>query len=242
MRCLVTGAGLLGRALTDALRARGDEVTLTHYRPVPGAEVMDVRDLEAVRRGVVGYDAVFHTAGLHGFRDGSRLEFFETNVRGTWNLCEAMLEAGVSRLVYSSTVGVYGDARELVLDNDTPGVAAVSVYNESKQVAESIVAWYARTQGLSAVALRYGGFIETIEAEGAVTAAWRSSGALVSLDDVVRSNLHAVDRLPLPRFAYVVIPSGGEPGGPYRIDASTTEADLGMRFSTTYDDIAGTAD
>jgi hypothetical protein len=53
----------------------------------------------------------------------------------------------------------------------------------------------------------------------------------VELDDVVTANVRAMERLPLPRFGYVVAPTAGTDTSPYRIDASATVRDLGLTFT-----------
>ncbi len=235
MKYVVTGAGMLGSQLAAALRDEGNDVVVGDRAGGAGVVAVDQRNPDAVADLLAGADGVFHTAAVHGFRDAATREFFEANVMGTWTLCDAAVAAGVPRLVHSSTIGVYGDADHLAVDSDAQWAEAISAYNLTKQLAEQVVDWYARTTPLHTVALRYGGFVQTIAEEfGEIPAGWRRSGALVDLVDVVAANLAAMQGLPLPRRAYLVVPSGGEPTGPYMTDASETEADLGMEFRATY--------
>jgi nucleoside-diphosphate-sugar epimerase len=239
---LVTGAGMLGQALTARLRADGHEVVVVDRKPQADVVTVDLCDRAGIAPHLVGVDGVFHTAAVHGFREAPTLDFFEANVAATWNLCQAAADAGVRRFVHSSTVGVFGDAPSQQIDDDTVRGVAQSPYNLTKQLAEDVVAWFARTRGMHAVALRLGGFRELIERTyGELPAAWASSGGLVALADVVQAHVLAMERLPLPRPAYVVIPSGGTPLSPYHVDSTSTERDLGLRFTETYDDLVSRA-
>jgi nucleoside-diphosphate-sugar epimerase len=229
---LVTGAGMVGGALVARLKEDGHDVRVLDTAP-PATFVADLRDRHSLDAAVQGVDGVFHTAALHGFRDAPPRDFFDVNVNGTWNLLEAMAAAGVRRLVHASTVGVYGERQPVVIGPDTPTGAEADVYGVTKMMAESAVRWFAEAHGIKAVALRYGGIVQTIvERYGELPEGWAASGAVVDLADVVEATARAMERLPLPRFAYVVAPSGGTATSPYRIDASATEADLDMAFST----------
>lgn len=235
MKFLITGAGVLGSALAGRLRSDGHRVVLVDREPGDGVEVLDLRDTASMETILDGVEGIFHTAGIHGLRDASRREFFEVNVRGTWNLCEAAANAGVHRFVHSSTIGVYGDGPHLALGADTPWRGATSAYNASKQLAEQVVKWYGANDGFLAVALRYGAFWQTlIDHFGYLPDAWARSGAVVDVGDVVEANVLAMFRMPLPRFAYVIVPSGGNPSGPYVVDSSATEAELGLTFSVDF--------
>jgi len=240
MLLAITGAGMLGTALAARLRDGGHEVRVIDAVDAPGVEVANLLELPDLAAALDGVDGVFHTAGLHGWRDNPPLDFLETNVRGVWNLLEAMRTAGITRLVHSSTVGAYGDPGEvdLTIDGDTAPTARVDVYGTSKRLAEHVIDLLAPKFSIDAVVLRYGGFRQLIEQRfGAVPADLAAHGPVVDLEDVVTANVAAMARLPLPRLGYIVIPSGGTSTSNYRIDASTTEKDLGFTFRHTYRDI-----
>lgn len=171
MRVLVTGAGgTLGQALAPALAAEGHEPVMfdvrtleTPYRSVEG----DVRRLQDVRRAMQGVDLVVHGAALHGIhlRDHTPQEFHELNVTGTFNAWEAAAEAGVRGLVFSSTMGVYGETR---LPSDEHSVVALredlpllpgDIYGLTKVVGEEMCRYHGRRHGIGSIALRYGMFV-----------------------------------------------------------------------------------
>ena len=117
-RVLVTGAsGFIGSAVTRQLVARQQEVIALVE---PGADttnleglevkqvVGDLRSLDSVQSAVNGCRAVFHVAALYRFWARDPDVFYAINVDGTRNVLVAAEEAGVERLVYTSTVGTLG--------------------------------------------------------------------------------------------------------------------------------------
>jgi nucleoside-diphosphate-sugar epimerase len=159
---LVTGAGgNLGRVLLPALAEAGHTVRELDLRA--GG---DIRDAEAVARGVEGVDAVVHGAALHGVhldRFGPH-DFWATNVTGTFNVYAAR----PPRVVLCSTMGVYGHAIEepATITDDTP-VAPRDVYGLSKALCEQLGSHHARIGQTATVALRLGMFVpESFERYG----------------------------------------------------------------------------
>jgi dihydroflavonol-4-reductase len=127
-RVLVTGAtGFIGSAVTRNLLTRGQEVVALVE---PGADaanldgldvkqiVGDLRRADDVRQVVNGCRAVFHVAALYRFWARDPSAFYAINVDGTRNVLGAAAEAGVERMVYTSTVGTLG------LENVTDGSTA----------------------------------------------------------------------------------------------------------------------
>ncbi|HEX3334163.1 MAG TPA: hopanoid-associated sugar epimerase [Acidimicrobiales bacterium] len=151
-RVLVTGAtGFIGSAVTRNLLGRGQEVvTLVE----PGADaanlegldvkqvVGDLRRAEDVRQVVSGCRAVFHVAALYRFWARDPSSFYAINVEGTRNVLGAAAEAGVERLVYTSTVGTLGlehvtDGTTAADERSFPDVRHLyGSYKRSKYVAE----------------------------------------------------------------------------------------------------------
>jgi nucleoside-diphosphate-sugar epimerase len=172
---LITGgAGTLGKALTTTLVERGDQVRLIDVREpdfgLPaGTEFMaaDVRVRADIEPALEGVDTLIHTAAWHGIhlRDHSADDFWSLNVNGTFNVYEAAAERKVSRAVFSSTMGVYGessrradDAPAVRVHEDLPRLPG-DIYGLSKVVGEETAAYYHRARGMRGVALRYGMFV-----------------------------------------------------------------------------------
>jgi dihydroflavonol-4-reductase len=116
MNVLITGAtGFIGGALCRALAARGDHVFAFH-RPTSNLRQLenlaiehvigDLSQPETVHAAVQGMDAVFHAAAWVGMNDPGRL--YAINVEGTRTVVQASLQAGVKRLVYTSSVAALG--------------------------------------------------------------------------------------------------------------------------------------
>jgi dihydroflavonol-4-reductase len=118
---LVTGgSGFLGSHIARALGERGDRLRLMTRRTssleaLAGLEfehaIGDVTNRQAVRRAMVGVDRVFHVAGRTSLRPADRKAVFDANVRGARVVFEEALEAGVQRLVHTSSVGAIGVAK-----------------------------------------------------------------------------------------------------------------------------------
>ncbi len=172
-RVLVTGAGgFIGSHLVEALVARGDAVrAMVRYNgrgdlgclaELPKAtrdavEVVsgDLTDPFFVRRAVDRCDAVFHLGALIAipFSYRSPAQVFATNVTGTLHVAQACLDAGVSRLVHTSTSEVYGTARSVPIAESHPLVGQ-SPYAASKIGADKCVESYHLSFGLPAVTVR----------------------------------------------------------------------------------------
>jgi len=129
MKVLVTGAtGFIGGNLARELWRRGDDVRAlvrpgsnrltiedTGIVPVEG----DILDRPSVDRAVQGCEAVFHVAAAYTFWSRNPAEVSRTNVAGTINVLEAAKQAGVSRTVYTSTVGTIGIPKDGLGTEDT---------------------------------------------------------------------------------------------------------------------------
>jgi NAD+-dependent farnesol dehydrogenase len=109
MKVLVTGGtGYLGRAVVQALAARGHELVVfarTASRSgLPGTAVDgDVRDRAALERAAAGCDAISHSAALVSIWRRRREDFDETNVGGLRNILAIASSLGLSRVVYTSS-------------------------------------------------------------------------------------------------------------------------------------------
>ena len=130
MKVLVTGAtGFIGGNLARELWRRGDDVRAlvrpgsnrltienTGIIPVEG----DILDRQSVDRAVQGCEAVFHVAAAYTFWSRDPAGVSRTNVAGTLNVLEAARQSGVSRTVYTSTVGTVGLLKNGIADEGTP--------------------------------------------------------------------------------------------------------------------------
>jgi len=143
VRAFVTGAtGFLGGRLAAKLRTRGDEVVALVRRDVDlDAELVrgDLSDRAALAEAMRGCDAVFHCAAQYivGIPPHEREAMYDANVRGTENVLEAARAAGIARVVYVSTVNVFGNTRGRVVDEtyERPDNGWLSTYDWTKYLA-----------------------------------------------------------------------------------------------------------
>jgi dihydroflavonol-4-reductase len=147
MRVAVTGgAGLVGRAVIRALRERGDTVValVRDPRRAPflaevGAELVesDLSDVTELAEQLRGADAAIHAAGSYkvGIAKSERGAMWDANVGTTTRLLDAAEAAGCERIVYVSTVNVFGDTRGRVVDE-----------THRRDLSEAFLSWYDETK------------------------------------------------------------------------------------------------
>lgn len=157
-RVLVTGAtGAVGPRVVAAFHDEGYRIrTLSIDSPPDGmwpdgvdARIGDIIDPAAVQSAVQGVDGVIHLAALLHIVNpppGLQGKYERINVGGTTNVVEAAHQAGVKRLVFFSTIAVYGATSGGVLKEDSPAHPD-SFYAQTKLKAERIVLAAKREDG-----------------------------------------------------------------------------------------------
>lgn len=166
-RILVTGgAGYIGSHTCKRLFQCGfepvtyDNLSLGHRRAVKWGPLVvgDVRDRSSLGKALRNYkpEAVIHFAAISTVAESllDPAKYYENNVYGTISLLEAMREAGVSTLVFSSTCAVYGHPDKLPISESAPR-NPINPYGRSKLMVEQIVEDCARTFDLRFAFLRY---------------------------------------------------------------------------------------
>lgn len=164
-RVLVTGgAGYIGSVVAARLIEAGHRVTVlddlsTGYRAaVPeGAEFVEGRVHEAAAKLLdPSYCAVLHFAAFSqvGESVAKPEKYWANNVVGTHLLLDAMREAGVRRLVFSSTAAVYGEPESVPIP-ESAHTAPTSPYGATKLAVDHMIGAEAAAHGLAAVSLRY---------------------------------------------------------------------------------------
>lgn len=169
MSVLVTGgAGYIGSHVVRLLRQRGDSpVVIDDLSTGTRERIGDAKlvQLDLLAPGVatnLAYamskfeaTAVIHFAALKAAGESvdEPVKYYRHNIGSLTTVLDAMAQAGVTDLVFSSSAAVYGDA-ESPLTEDTPPLP-VSPYGETKLAGERLVASAAHAYGLNAVSLRY---------------------------------------------------------------------------------------
>ncbi len=164
---VVGGAGYIGSHVCKALLKAGHEPVVfdnlsTGYREnvLPGAtlQVGDILDRDALKAAAAAhrFDAVVHLAALKAAGESmlDPVTYSRYNITGSLNLLEAVIEAGIPTLVFSSTAAVYGAPDYLPMDEKHP-TRPENYYGHTKLAIEEFIAWYGKLKGLKHVALRY---------------------------------------------------------------------------------------
>jgi dihydroflavonol-4-reductase len=152
MKAFVTGAtGFIGGHLARKLRGRGDEVVALVRSPAKASALSelgvqlvegDLSSRDALDSALAGCDSAFHAAAVYkvGIPKSERAAMRDTNVGGTERVLDAAADAGVKRIVYVSTVGVFGNTGGVVVDESYkhPADDFNSVYEQTKHEAHQV--------------------------------------------------------------------------------------------------------
>ena len=163
MKLLVTGgAGYIGSHTVVELLAAGHDVRIIDNLCNSRASVVDrieaiagrrpefvegdIRDGTVLRRALDARGAVIHFAGLKAVGESvaKPVEYYDNNVCGSVTLFEAMRDAGVRTLVFSSSATVYGDPATVPIREDFP-LSATNPYGRSKLMIEDMLRDIARS-------------------------------------------------------------------------------------------------
>jgi UDP-glucose 4-epimerase len=164
---VVGGAGYIGSVCVELLLNEGHEVAIFDNLTEGHRAAIDPRAIfiegDLIDRAAIGAalskvhpDAVMHFAAnaLVGESMENPSKYFRNNVGNGLNLLDAMVEARVTRLVFSSTCAIFGPPDRLPIDETLPA-RPINPYGESKLAFEKILRWYDQIHGLKFVALRY---------------------------------------------------------------------------------------
>jgi UDP-glucose 4-epimerase len=165
MKALVTGgAGFIGSHVVDKLRDKGIEVMVYDMiRPTFRSDVEfyqgSILDYDSIRMALVGIDVVFHLVAIADVKDvfDDPIYADSINVRGTINVLEAARRnSAIKRVVYASTVWVYGDCEDEAVNEATPLPPPAHLYTATKLASEYYCSAYSRLYDLDVTILRYG--------------------------------------------------------------------------------------
>jgi dihydroflavonol-4-reductase len=231
------GTGFLGGAIIERLVAQGRPVkALT--RSEDGAGKLRALGAEAVRGNVLDHAALrdamrrcrvaYHAAGVNAFclRDPSPL--FEVNVRGSSNAVQAAADAGVRRLVYTSSAATLGEERGSHGRESSPHRGwFLSHYERSKFEAERAVLAAAHARGLEVVVVNPA----SVQGPGRATGTARLlldylNGKLKYVVDATISLVDIADCIE----GHLLAESRGEPGERYVLSGATLTVRDGMQL------------
>ena len=164
------GAGFIGSHLVESLlRESPDSITVIDdfsnavdenvkgFSRDPRVRLAkeDICDLDGISEAFRDADCVFHLAAVkHNASDKDQRRVADTNVLGTYNVLEAMARHHVRKLVYSSSLYVYGTDRKGPYHEDDP-LLANTLYGLTKVCGEQMIRTYCTRKLLDGVILRY---------------------------------------------------------------------------------------
>jgi len=168
MRVLVTGgAGYIGSVITEELLREKHEVTVLdnlskgHRSSVPDEARFvqcDLLEEDRIRQVLMErrIEAVVHMAAsaLVGESVQKPGDYYRNNIVASLSLANAMRDAGVLRIVYSSTAAVYGAPAKQPIVEDAPN-APTNPYGETKHAFQNALFWYSQAYNLQYTTLRY---------------------------------------------------------------------------------------
>ncbi len=163
------GAGFIGSALVRAaLKAGWDSVTvidnllsgsernLAEVRSSVDLQLIDIRDIEAVKRVVAGADTVYHLAAIPSVPKSidAPVPSHDVNANGTFNVYLGCAQSGVRRVVYAASSSAYGDT-EVLPKVETMAPRPKSPYAVQKLLGEHYAAAFHACFHLETVSLRF---------------------------------------------------------------------------------------
>ena len=163
-RVFVTGgSGVVGGALIDSLRERGDDVVALARSDAAGAELErrganivrgDILDADVLARGMEGCTTVFHVAGVNQLCVEDPSPMLRANIDGPAVAIRAAARAGVPRVVHTSSAATLGEPEGVVGDEDTPHRGwFLSTYERSKTEGEKVAFETGNQEGVEVVSV-----------------------------------------------------------------------------------------
>lgn len=225
MKVLITGgAGFIGNATAKALIRREHKVTIIDNSPrnfTDDAEEGiflvkgDVRNYDQLVEISKDMDYIFHFAAISstGWCNEQPDETITTNVLGTWNVLRAALTNNVKRVIFPSSVRVYGKGNKTEVLKENSVLLPSNLYVETKLVGEYLLSLFSQAYGLDTIILRYsdvygpGGerkgknanvvmqFISNIRAgiSPKIYGDGLQTRDLIHIDDIVKANILAME-------------------------------------------------
>lgn len=235
--CIVGGAGFIGSHFVDRLLAEDGVKGVTvydnfssgrhwhlehHVDPRLRVVEADVGDLDELVAAMAGSDTVIHLASNPDIARAATEPAvdFDQGTLLTHHVVEAARLSSVTRVLYASGSGVYGDLGEIEADEDYGPLVPVSTYGASKLAGEALIASYCFMFGLSACVFRFGNVVGPRQTHGVgfdfvrrlledptelhILGDGKQSKSYVHVSDIVDAVLLAGERAPRPFAAFNV--------------------------------------
>ncbi len=175
MHLVTGGAGFIGSHLVDALVSKGIKVRvfdnfssgreefLSHHDGTEMVEVFrgDLLDLDVIKSAMSGIEMVHHLAANPDIRLGT--EVTDTDLKqgtlATYNVLESMRSEGVTKISFSSSSAIYGEADQMPTPETYGPVMPISLYGASKLGSEALITAWAGTFGANAWIHRFANIV-----------------------------------------------------------------------------------
>src|SRR3954470_12219042 len=219
MKILLTGAGgQIGHDLIGALSASGHEVVSTDLAPRPPSHAhaqggkwrrLDVTDPGATLAVFEEHkpECVFHLAAiLSASGEKNPTLAYDVNQTGTWNVLEACRQTGVQRMVFTSSIAVFGPPPSGPLPDPTPDDVALhptTMYGVTKVAGELLCAYYTKKFDVDCRGVRFPGLISA-----AMPGGGSSDYALFIYVDGVRKGGYEAFARPDTKIPLMYMPDG----------------------------------
>jgi len=167
-KIIVTGSsGKLGREIIKQLRLRNYEALgIDLLASDTTDKLVDIRNKRAIEEVTKGYDAIIHTAALHGKHTDlnfPRDKFIETNIKGTSNLLSACVLNGIKKFLYTSSTSIYGtamvDSQQAVWVDENLTPEPRDIYDITKLTCELLCKDYFEKEEIETTVLRVSRFM-----------------------------------------------------------------------------------
>ncbi len=216
MKAFITGAGgQIGHDLIASLVAGGHEVVASDLADPPSTsdgarwQKLDVVDAAAVESALreAAPEVVFHLAAIlsaTGEKDPALA--YAVNQTGTWNVLEGCRKAGIARLMFTSSIAVFGPLPDSPLPDPTPDDIALrptTMYGATKAAGEMLCDYYARRWNVDCRGVRFPGLISA-----AMPGGGSSDYALFMYVDGIRHGRYEAFCRPDTRIPLMYMPDG----------------------------------
>lgn len=151
MKIFITGStGFIGKHTVELLAKSNHKLTLlirktsdTSFLKNQDVSISfgDITEKQSIAEGMKDCDSVINIAGHYTFWEPDKKIYREINVKGTQNVMEGALEAGIKKIIHISTAGIYGNTKDKPFNEEsTVGTIQYSEYFKTKYEGDKI-AW-----------------------------------------------------------------------------------------------------
>lgn len=223
---ILGGTGFVGAHTVRAFLSEGHEVAVLSRATSPREVLADVsadvewvrgdlRDADSLERAFAGREVVVHQAGILSLWEKQSQALYDVNVLGTRRVVDACLKAGVGRLVYTGSVGVYAGSKDPILVDEAgaPDVSRFHSFHVTSMCLAEAEVYKGIARGLEAVLLHPSLCL------GRGDRNWHSSWAIVGLaclklPVIPPGGINVVDVLDVAQ-THVAAATRGTPGASY---------------------------